>query len=112
MRDVYCSPEDFGLKAVGDIDTAGAWEFSMLAVWRREVDGVMFWGTDSGCSCPSPFEGVTSTDDLREITDAAAFAREARAWLREGYSVGAEQRDALERIIRKVQRAARKVVAA
>lgn len=65
----YYSPEATGLAIVGDLDTGGGYEFDMLVVWQRIEDGALFWGTDSGCSCPSPFEDVDSVDDLTAITD-------------------------------------------
>lgn len=108
----YYSPEATGLAIVGDLDTGGGYEFDMLVVWQRIEDGALFWGTDSGCSCPSPFEDVDSVDDLTAITDPREFSREARAWLREQYSTTADDRDALERLIRKVQRLAKKAEAA
>jgi hypothetical protein len=108
LDDVYYNPEKFGLTIIGDVDTAGSYEFYMLAVWQRDEDGALFWQTDSGCSCPSPFEDVYSVEGLNPITDAAAFAAEARKWLREQYKPGANDRDAVERLIRKVRERERK----
>lgn len=105
---VYYNPEKHGLTPLGEVDTADSYEFAKLVVWRRDEDGVMFWATDSGCSCPSPFEDADSVDDLTRIDDVSKFSREARTWLREQYDVRADDRDALERIIRQVQRRMRK----
>ncbi|MFF9525377.1 hypothetical protein ACF1DV_25860 [Streptomyces achromogenes] len=109
---IYYNPEKHGLTPMGEIDTGRGYDFTKLVVWRRDEDGVIFWSTDSGCSCPSPFEDANSVNDLKRIDDAATFSREARTWLREQYDVSADDRDAMERLIRKVQRAARKAAAA
>lgn len=60
---IYYNPEKFGLKILGDIDwSSGYYEFDQTVVWQDE-QGQMFYAEDSGCSCPSPFEGV-GLDDL------------------------------------------------
>lgn len=66
--DVYYQPEKFGLTLLDEIDDPQAcYSFDILAVWQHE-DGRLFWASDSGCSCPSPFEDFTSLDDLTPIT--------------------------------------------
>jgi hypothetical protein len=55
----YNTPEASGLKEVGHIDLGGGYEFDLLVLWVRESDGALLYGTDSGCSCPSPFEDQT-----------------------------------------------------
>ncbi|WP_327712392.1 hypothetical protein OG912_32230 [Streptomyces sp. NBC_00464] len=106
--DVYSSPEKFGLTSVGDLSDNEPYEFSILAVWQRTEDGVLFWETDSGCSCPSPFENHTSINDLRRIDDVTEFVREARSWV-QGQDI---ERDDVERLVRKVRRLAKKQEAA
>jgi hypothetical protein len=103
---MYYNPKTFGAEIVGSIDTIGGYEFCMLAVFRRLEDGAMFWGDDSGCSCVSPFEGATF-ENLDRITDPKAFALEARKWLRTATCADADDRDAIERLIRKVRDLAR-----
>ena len=67
--DVYMQAEKFGLSIVGELDDPFAdYSFVMLVVWQHE-DGRLFYATDSGCSCPSPFEDFHSIDSLTEITD-------------------------------------------
>lgn len=99
----YYSPEDLGAEMIGDVDTIGGYEFNMLAVFVRTADGALFWGEDQGCSCNSPFEDETF-ESLTPITDPAEFAQDARKWLRESYGASAEDRDAIERLVRKVRR--------
>lgn len=63
---------------VGDLNTSGlSWEFDDLRVYRRHEDGKYFYATDSGCSCPCPFE---STD----ISDLLPYSEhEIREWARD-----------------------------
>lgn len=78
MNDVYYSPEKFGLTTVGQID----WEepdysFNMTVVWK-DKDGKLYWASDSGCSCPSPFEDYHSIDQLEtgSFFDLARYLEE------------------------------------
>ena len=38
------------------------YQFYLVGVKRRASDGKLFWSTDSGCSCPSPWEDHTEAD--------------------------------------------------
>lgn len=62
----YYSPEKCGLSLLYSIDTAGSYEFDMIAIWEKLDDNTIWWDTDSGCSCPVPFEN--ERHDLKEIT--------------------------------------------
>jgi hypothetical protein len=67
---VYYSPEKFGLTQIGMIDDPNScYSFDDLVVWEHE-DGRLFYAEDSGCSCPSPFEGYEGVDELNQITKA------------------------------------------
>lgn len=67
--DVYYNPEEFDLEIIGSLDDPEAsYSFDLLVVWKHE-DGRVFWASDSGCSCPSPFEDYTSLESLSEVTD-------------------------------------------
>ena len=61
-NNILSNPESFGLTLVDCQDIAGAWEFDMFAIWSKGKR--LFWATDSGCSCPSPFENYNSIEDL------------------------------------------------
>lgn len=71
--DVYHQPEAFGLEVVTQMgDSEARWSFDLLVLWRRTEDGKLFWGSDSGCSCPSPFEEAThGVDDLHPLPETA-----------------------------------------
>lgn len=61
MTDYY-SPEDSGLRTIGEVDWSdGDYQFDLTVVWQRK-DGTFVYGEDSGCSCPSPFEDQTEAD--------------------------------------------------
>lgn len=67
-NDVYSSPEQHDLEIVGVLDDPYAcYDFNMLVVWLH-VSGKVYWGTDSGCSCPAPFEGYGTIEDLDELS--------------------------------------------
>ena len=64
--DVYYQPEKFGLTPILEINLEDEpYQFHIFAMWRHE-DGTVYWATDSGCSCPSPFEDYKSVNDLNE----------------------------------------------
>jgi hypothetical protein len=70
--DVYYNPEKFGLKTVGEIEWNGnAYEFYITVIWKNDA-GEYFMATDSGCSCPSPFEDFTSVESLEGPFDKEA----------------------------------------
>lgn len=87
MVDMYSSPEHFGLTTFGEIQWGEpSYDFDLTVVWRRNFDGAFVYAEDSGCSCPSPFEG-TGIEDLARATPLAAFkahlderAAEAKGW--------------------------------
>lgn len=70
-ENVYYSPESHNLTKIGEIDPHESYEFNTLVAWQHE-DGRIFWASDSGCSCPTPFE-YTKFEDLHEITDFDSF---------------------------------------
>lgn len=72
MNNIYYNPEKFGLQIFGELDLSTGYDFDKFVVWT--MDGVdpedrpirsVLWGTDSGCSCPSPFDyvGLDSLDN-------------------------------------------------
>lgn len=62
----YDQPGNFGLELIGTIEwDEESYQFNMTAIWRDAEDSsVLFWASDAGCSCPSPFEDLKSRDDL------------------------------------------------
>jgi hypothetical protein len=71
VSNVYYNPEDFGLKVIAELnDPHASWDFQDTVFW---TDGKLVYGaSDSGCSCPSPFESYNSLEELEVIPDLAA----------------------------------------
>jgi hypothetical protein len=66
---VYYHPEKSGLEFFEDFeDPEASYSFDKFTIWERKTDGALFYGMDSGCSCPSPFENVNKIEDLTQIT--------------------------------------------
>lgn len=66
MSGPYYSPENYGLTIVAEIDGAGAYEFDQVVVWR-DHRGELWAAHDSGCSCPTPFDGIKYPADMAAI---------------------------------------------
>lgn len=94
--DVYCSPESHGLVLVAEIEYSdGDYQFDLRAVWKHTKSGVLYTGTDSGCSCPSPFEDYHSLDQL-DVLDYEQLRREVRTQSR--HTTAAERADFLRKV--------------
>lgn len=66
---VYYNPEQAGLTIFDQVDTAGSYEFDIFLILEDEKR-MLYYCSDSGCSCPTPFEDVT---EIHEITDDTFF---------------------------------------
>lgn len=65
MSDVYYKPEEHGLSILGSAELDLAYEFDMFVVWQAD-NGQLYYGSDCGCSCPSPFEDCYEANDLEK----------------------------------------------
>lgn len=63
---IYYHPEKFSLEPVAELETGRSYEFETTVVWKRD-DGKFFWAQDSGCSCPTPFEGMGFGSDVESL---------------------------------------------
>lgn len=71
------------LDLIGDIDLSEpCYDFDLLRIYLRRADGMLLWATDSGCSCPSPFED-TRVRELRESTAATLLDTFMGEWEKE-----------------------------
>lgn len=71
FEDVYYAPNKHGLISIGEVEWAyESHSFDLTAVWYHEETGQFYWGNDSGCSCPSPFQDIT---DKSELNSGSAF---------------------------------------
>ena len=77
-QNVYYFPEHFDCVIVDRLDNSESYEFDYFVVWKAS-DGTLFYGEDSGCSCPTPFEDIKS---FRILTDDnwAEFHDEVIKW--------------------------------
>lgn len=70
---IYYNPKNCGLEIVATLDEPDlSYEYNTFLVVKDIYTGRLFYATDSGCSCPTPFEnyhfrGADDTD-LQEIT--------------------------------------------
>jgi hypothetical protein len=64
----YYSPEKCGLKLVGSLEDPNAdYSFSTVVLFKKNEDDSFWIVADSGCSCPSPFEDITSLSDMQRV---------------------------------------------
>lgn len=71
--DTYCGHYDvsdrLGLTVVAEFnDPHASYSFDDFIIWQDNETGFLYYGADSGCSCPSPYENVYSLADLTRIT--------------------------------------------
>ena len=77
---LYYDDNALGLEKVGEFDISEPdYSFDIFAVWRDPITGDFYTATDSGCSCPSPFEDISSRDDLTRHNNAHAVLAAIRA---------------------------------
>lgn len=63
----YYAPEKMGLEILGSFDwTNEQWQFDYFVLWREKETGNLYYGEDSGCSCPDPFAG-RRIEDLHPV---------------------------------------------
>jgi hypothetical protein len=68
------------LKVVGSVEKEPDYDFNMFVVWESVADKTLYMGSDSGCSCPSPFEDVGSIEGLERIGSYDQFSRALDSW--------------------------------
>lgn len=62
----YYSPELCGLEIFDEINQEDlCYEYNTLCIWKKLDDNTLWYDSDSGCSCPTPFE--ENRHDLRPI---------------------------------------------
>ena len=64
---IYYNPEKCGLELVAVLDADLSWEFDMVLCLRDLETKKLYLASDSGCSCPTPFEDFRSLSDLTPI---------------------------------------------
>lgn len=71
-RNPYSNPTACGLELLAAAEEDEPYQFNICALWRDIESGRYFMASDSGCSCPSPFEDVRTVSDLTEVTTRTA----------------------------------------
>jgi hypothetical protein len=72
--DVYYQSDKFDLEIVAEVEwSAPCYDFDLTVVWV-DKEGTYYWASDSGCSCPSPFEDYNSLDSLDRGTKWEAIS--------------------------------------
>lgn len=82
MQNYYYSPEKSGLELLSFEDDNLSYEFDILAFWATQ-DGVVYSASDTGCSCPTPFEDYTSLESLERVGSIEQAESIFRDWNRE-----------------------------
>ena len=65
----YYNPEKLGLSLLSFDEPNLCYEYNTLCFWKTE-DGRIYTASDSGCSCPTPFEqyaGTTLDEVLQQL---------------------------------------------
>lgn len=76
----YYEPGKLGLSVVATADQENmSWEFDTFVVWKHN-DGRIFCASDSGCSCPTPFEDYTTLESLTKIDSLSQLKYEVENW--------------------------------
>jgi hypothetical protein len=61
-QNAYYSPEANGWTTIGEVSwSKPCYDFDLTGVWS-DAEGNLLWADDSGCSCPSPFDGHDESD--------------------------------------------------
>ena len=70
----YYDPEKFGLTIVATVQWGERnYNFDLTVFWK-DTEGQLYMASDSGCSCPKPFENVYDLDQLNKVTKHEALA--------------------------------------
>lgn len=69
MTNLFDYKMPVGLAYLGEISwDDGCYQFDLTAVWYSIDMGQLYYADDSGCSCPSPFENISTVEQLIECT--------------------------------------------
>lgn len=68
----YYNPESVGATMVATLDVSPGYEFDIVLLVRENATGLLWAAHDSGCSCPTPFEGLAFPWDFVLVDSVAA----------------------------------------
>jgi|SRR6188474_638227 len=100
--DMYYNPDKFGIEIVAEVEwSPPCYDFDLTVVWV-DKEGTYYWASDSGCSCPSPFEDYTQLVDADSGTKWEAIkhlTEELNTRFREQNDYAAQQvADAMQKL--------------
>lgn len=80
MSNLYYNPTDYGLTILAQVDLGYGYDYDLYVVFQDTRTGQLYTAHDSGCSCPSPFDGfglpdltpVTPHQAMQQLQDALA----------------------------------------
>lgn len=76
-RNIYYYPEAHGLVKVAEHELSEpCYSYDTICVWKNDLG--FYLGTDSGCSCPTPFENYNGVSDLTGPLTAEQAVSEAK----------------------------------
>lgn len=79
-ENVYVHPEKYGLEIVACVDAYEPdYSFDLFLILREKATGKLFVASDSGCSCPMPFEDHDFPQDFTEVKTWEDVKREYNA---------------------------------
>lgn len=78
MRNIYYHPEECGFSVFYTLDQNADCGFDIFLILKKNDTEELFYATDSGCSCPSPFDDtdvsnfvpIRTDEQLRDALDA------------------------------------------
>src|SRR5690606_29635696 len=77
-KNIAYNAEDYGLEFLGSADLEDEpYQFYLVGVWYGPEG--FYLSTDSGCSCPSPWENHMSIDDLTGPMSAEDAVQEIKS---------------------------------
>lgn len=86
-NNIYYNAGSYGLELVAMVELAEPdYSFDLMGIWKG-AEGY-YLATDSGCSCPSPFENYNDIGDLTGPLTAEQAEEEATTLWSESYSGG------------------------
>jgi hypothetical protein len=88
MINPYYNPDKLGLTLLSFDEPGMSYEYNTLCFWSTG-DGRVYSASDSGCSCPTPFEGYEGADQkavlqgLEQIESPEQAEQTFKSWNRD-----------------------------
>lgn len=93
----YYSPEKCGLEIFDTVSTGECYSFDMLVIWKKLDDNTLWYASDSGCSCPTPFD--PGRHELEQITKKTFYGFDQA--LKNHYRISTSEYNEISRNVKK-----------